>query len=215
MLAELAIVTHGEGYGPTFAAWILTAAFAGPRLGEMCGLEWNDLDFKAGEMTIRRRIDGDGDSDLPKNNRIRTVVLPAQAAAAIRLVPRLVNEDRVFTTLEHKRFTPKATHYGIWNPVRTAFEAKLPEARRRELAAVRHPLRPRLAFHELRHFCATYLLDQGLSSADVGYQLGHTDGILVENTYGHPSERKTRERIRAAMKKKATAAPGLRKAANG
>jgi integrase len=43
-------------------------------------------------------------------------------------------------------------------------------------------------FYELRHFCATHLLELGVSHADVAVQLGHTDGgALVMCTYGHPS----------------------------
>ena len=58
-----------------------------------------------------------------------------------------------------------------WNPVRAAFG------------------RPGMDFYELRHFCATHLLELGVSHADVAVQLGHTDGgALVMSTYGHPSE---------------------------
>jgi integrase len=57
-----------------------------------------------------------------------------------------------------------------------------------------------MALHELRHFCATYLLELGLAPVDVAVQLGHTDGgALVMSTYGHPSERAARARIAAAM----------------
>jgi len=60
--------------------------------------------------------------------------------------------------------------------------------------------RPTMALHELRHFCATYLLELGLAPADVAVQLGHTDGgALVMSTYGHPSDRAARARITAAM----------------
>jgi integrase len=39
-------------------------------------------------------------------------------------------------------------------------------------------------FYELRHFCATHLLELGVSHADVAVQLGHTDGgALVMSTY--------------------------------
>jgi integrase len=70
----------------------------------------------------------------------------------------------------------------IWKPVRAVFG------------------RPTMALHELRHFCATYLLELGLAPADVAVQLGHTDGgALVMSTYGHPSDRAARARITAAM----------------
>jgi integrase len=54
-------------------------------------------------------------------------------------------------------------------------------------------------YYELRHFCATHLLDLGVSHADVAVQLGHTDGgALVMSTYGHPSEDAARSRLKMA-----------------
>ena len=54
-------------------------------------------------------------------------------------------------------------------------------------------------FYELRHFCATHLLELGVSHADVAVQLGHTAGeALVMSTYGHPSEDAAHERLKRA-----------------
>jgi hypothetical protein len=39
-----------------------------------------------------------------------------------------------------------------------------------------------MALHELRHFCATYLLELSLAPADVAVQLGYTDGGARGNT---------------------------------
>ena len=55
-------------------------------------------------------------------------------------------------------------------------------------------------FYELRHFCATHLLELGVAHADVAVQLGHTDGgALVMSTYGHPSEDAARSRLKRAF----------------
>ena len=63
-------------------------------------------------------------------------------------------------------------------------------------------------FYELRHFCATHLLELGVSHADVAVQLGHTDGgALVMSTYGHPSEDGARERLKRAYAHKVVAIP--------
>ena len=51
-------------------------------------------------------------------------------------------------------------------------------------------------FYELRHFCATHLLELGVWHPDVAVQLGHTDGgALVMDTYGHPSEDAARDHV--------------------
>jgi hypothetical protein len=65
----------------------------------------------------------------------------------------------------------------------------------------------------LRHFCATHLLELGVSHADVAIQLGHTDGGgLIMSTYGHPSEDAARERVKRAYEANVTR---LQVAANG
>ncbi len=57
-----------------------------------------------------------------------------------------------------------------------------------------------MAWYELRHFCATLLLEKGVRRADVAVQLGHTDGgKLVMSTYGHPSEERARQTLKEAF----------------
>ena len=57
-----------------------------------------------------------------------------------------------------------------------------------------------LDLHELRHACATLLLERGLAPADVAVQLGHTDGVrLVMTLYGHPNEDRARGRLDIAV----------------
>jgi integrase len=51
-------------------------------------------------------------------------------------------------------------------------------------------------WHDLRHFCATQLLELGLDHFAVSIQLGHTDGgALVMERYGHPSVDAAKHRL--------------------
>jgi integrase len=60
--------------------------------------------------------------------------------------------------------------------------------------------REKLDLYELRHACATLLMERGLAPHVVANQLGHTDGgALVQRLYGHPSERGMREQVRLAF----------------
>lgn len=53
-----------------------------------------------------------------------------------------------------------------------------------------------MRFYDLRHTCATRLLERGAHSYEVAYQLGHYDnGRLVERRYGHPAAGKALDRI--------------------
>jgi integrase len=202
-LAELigfAHRVHGP-YGPMFGAMISVAAWTGVRPGELFAIRWRDVDMDAGELRIREQFNTrTGTYGPTKNSFPRTVVLPPAAAEALKGIPRHLADDIVFRTVRGLPYTGR-THHHTWNPVRKAFVASLPE---------HHHLRVRLArdpgndfdFYELRHFCATHLLELGLAPADVALQLGHRDGgALVMSTYGHPSEDAARDRIRQAFAK--------------
>ncbi|HTZ64854.1 MAG TPA: tyrosine-type recombinase/integrase [Solirubrobacteraceae bacterium] len=120
---------------------------------------------------------------LPKNGLKRKVVLPPQAREALLGMPRRAGSPYVFTAPCGRRFS-KTSHYYYWRLLRA--EAG----------------RGHMAFYELRHFCATHLLELGVSHADVAVQLGHTDGgALVMSTYGHPSDEAARARVLAAYQR--------------
>jgi integrase len=177
-LADKALEVHGD-YGPTFRAIVLFAGYVGLRPGELFALERTDV--RGDEVVIRQSLDGTGKLKRPKNNRERVVILPPPAKAALsEMVPRL-DVPWLFVSKRGQQLRVPSLSY-CWHPVRAAFG------------------RPTMDFYELRHFCATHLLELGLSPADVAIQLGHTDGgALVMSTYGHPSEDAARERLKRAF----------------
>ncbi len=176
-LAEIPLRVHGD-FGPILRAMILFSAYVGLRPGEMFALERADVGRD--EVRIRRNLDGTGVVKAPKNGRERVVVLPPPAREALSSVPVRLDVPWLFLTPRSRRFSKSSLHY-YWNPVRAAFG------------------RPGMDYYELRHFCATHLLELGVSHADVAVQLGHTDGgALVMSTYGHPSEDAARERLKRA-----------------
>jgi integrase len=177
-VAECARAVH-EDYGPTFHAMVMFAAYVGLRPGELFALHRADVGHD--EVVIRRNLDGTGQLKLPKNGKERVVILPPPAREALLGVVPRVDVPWLFVTRTGRQFRKSSLLY-YWNPVRAAFG------------------RPGMDFYELRHFCATHLLELGVSHADVAVQLGHTDGgALVMSTYGHPSEELARERLKRAF----------------
>lgn len=176
-LGEKALDVLGD-FGPTFRAMIVFAAYVGLRPGELFALERTDV--ARDEVTIRQNLDGTGAIKAPKNGRERIVILPPPAREALADVAVRLDVPWLVVTPRGRRFSKSSLYY-YWNPVRAAFG------------------RPGMDFYELRHFCATHLLELGVSHADVAIQLGHTDGgALVMSTYGHPSEDAARERLKRA-----------------
>src|SRR3954454_10663653 len=155
--------------------------------GELFALERSDIGHD--EVTIRQSLDGTGQLKRPKNGKERVVTLPPPARDALLTFPARIDQPWLFVTPRGRQFQKSSLLY-YWNPVRAAFG------------------RPRMDFYELRHFCATHLLELGVAHADVAVQLGHTDGgALVMSTYGHPSEAGARARLKRAYAASVTALP--------
>jgi integrase len=164
------------GYGPEFRAMITFAAWTGVSQGELFGLWWDDL--VDDEITITRSRKLDGSLGVPKNGQGRTVPL-LPPARVLDEVPRRP-DPFVFHS---PRGNPliKGTHGWSWQKVKAAA-----------------PVETR--WHDLRHFCATQLLELGLSHFDVSVQLGHTDGgALVMERYGYPSVDAAKQRLLRAF----------------
>ncbi len=182
-LSRLARDTHGD-YGEEMAAIILFVAYTGMRPGELAALKWTDLDPANREATISRALDGWGGIKRPKNGLARTIVLPPRALEALSMVARRTDSPYVFHALRGRRLTKGSLAY-LWRQVAAAWRAKGGRD---------------LDLYELRHCCATLLLERGVTPADVALQLGHTDGgRLVMTLYGHPDETRARDRLRMAF----------------
>lgn len=178
-LAASALEALDLEVGPTMRAMILVAAYCGLRPGELFALEWSDLG--GDELTVARSIDSTGRPKLPKNGKPRTILIPPTARQALAELPRRVDVPWVFATPRGRRFTKSSLRY-YFTSVRAASG------------------RPDLDFYELRHACATLLLERGASPMDVAQHLGHSDhGRLVQELYGHPEEAGSRERLRRAF----------------
>lgn len=165
------------GYGPEFRAMIQFAAWTGIRQGELFGLQWEDV--RGTEIAVQRSRKLDGTLGLPKSGKPRTVPLLPPARVLDDLPRR--PDPFVFHSPRGKLLI-KGTHGWSWQKVKA-----------RAGVDVR--------WHDLRHFCATQLLDElGLDHFAVSIQLGHTDGgTLVMERYGHPSVDKAKQRLLRAF----------------
>jgi integrase len=182
-LATAARETHGD-YGDEMAAIVLFAAYTGVRPGELGALRWADLDPANRQAVISRALDGQGGEKPPKNGLARPIILPPRALEALGMVTRHRDSPWVFHSPRGKRLSKGNLNY-LWRPVAAAWRAR--GGRDVDL-------------YELRHACATLLLERGLTPADVAVQLGHTDGgRLVQILYGHPDEERALDRLQMAF----------------
>jgi len=185
-----------ESYGERYASMIEFAAYTGMRRGELCVLTWADIEFKERRVTVSKTLSDDREVLPPKNGQARKIVLSPQAAAALQRLPRPIDADAlIFTTPNGKRFSKSTWHYH-WNPVRIAAG------------------KPDMDWHELRHWCATYLVTAlGLSFPDAAEQLGHTDGgALLARLYFHADKERALDSIARAFERQASKPNGIENA---
>jgi integrase len=156
---------------------MLTAARTGLRVGELCGLRVEDLNFPQRYIHVRRaisrRIEG-----TPKNGKDRRVDMSEQLAAVLQ--DHLRNREITATVAGQ---TPSPWVFGsleTGRPLCDEFLAKQAWPRATRLAGVR-PLK----FHALRHTFCSLLIEQGESLAYVRDQAGHSSIQTTADTYAH------------------------------
>jgi integrase len=207
LLIEIAYEEHSNEFAPVFASVIDFAAATTMRPSEIFGLDRPDVDLKAEAVNIQRQFHKRR-IQPPKNGEPRRLpYLPPRASQAVRHLPRRVpppicevtGGEILFYGKEGQRITQPALH-SYWKPVRAAFEAKLPLARRDELRAARNPKYPQMDFYELRHFGATQMAERGIEDWVGAEMMGHTDGgKLFRETYSHPANRVAGQRLKQAF----------------
>ena len=177
-----------------YTLFLRTAVFTGLRLGELLGLQWQDVDHTAGILHVRRQVTPRGEITEPKTAtaRRRVVLAPSLArqltqhrqAALARGRPRpdsFVFASNAGTALSARNVTGRGFHAAV-------HEAKL---NRRD--------KPSLRFHDLRHCYASMMVAHGLSSTDIAAQLGHANSGITERIYIHQfNSQRTYQRLRQA-----------------
>lgn len=176
-LHELADLVYKMGlgeYAEHYHAMVLFAGYVGCRPGEMFAAEQTDINSNL--FTIERSLSKSGTVGPTKNGKARTVNIPPPAMGAIE-IPRVT--DLLFESPAGKMWTT-TNHRHYWQRLRLLAN------------------RPDLDFYELRHTCATLLMERGAAPWEVAQQLGHTDGgQLVAELYGHPRDEVARARMAA------------------
>lgn len=154
---------------------LVLAVASGMRSGELRGLQWRDVDWKAGTVTVRRslqRLDGVFLAVEPKTAKSRrTLPLPEVALQALRdhqqqQAAAPVSGAYIFTRADGQPLHPTTA----WRALQTVLgDAGLPA----------------MPFHALRHTAASLLLAQGTHPRVVMELLGHSTIALTMNTYSH------------------------------
>jgi integrase len=177
------------------AALILTAAYAGLRLGELRALRWRDVDFERRVLHVRRAFT-QACEDIPKSGRARAVPMVDQVARALDALSR------------RERFTgPDELVFP--NPTGAFLEDSA--LRRRYYHALKAAGIAHLRFHDLRHTFGT-LAVQEFPLSDVKAYMGHADIATTMIYVHHVPQHDAADRLSARLAKTSTAAAALDRA---
>jgi integrase len=163
---------------------VLVALACGLRKGEILGLQWPDIDFTAGTLSVRRTLQR---VPIPKAKQrqgqtTQLVAAETKTASSRRTItlPSLVTERLqahreemapirsrwVFCTLKGTPIEPGNVNRA-WRPLRA--QAGVPDLR----------------IHDLRHSAATFALLLGIAPRAVADMLGHAETRTTLDLYTH------------------------------
>ena len=132
-------------------AIVLLLAVYGLRIGEVCGLTLDDLDWASEKLRLRR----------PKNNRTQEFPLTAEVGNAI---------------LKYlKNVRPRCSSRSLFLTLRRPYRRMHTTGASSSVSCHIRALGPATHYgpHSLRHACASHLLDEGFSIKEIGDHLGH------------------------------------------
>ena len=173
--------------------YISLAADTGLRRGECCGLQWSDIDFKAGAVTVRRNLQYTAAAGVyatsPKNGKVRVVDVGPDTLALLKQL----REKQAQSCISKWCFTQEGTAEPMHPQSPTRYFQKFGQ---RYGVKDFHP-------HKLRHSSASIAITSGADVVSVSERLGHSDTAVTLRMYAHANEesiRRAGKTVRDALK---------------
>ena len=159
-------------------AYIRLLVDTGVRRGEACGLQWADIDFADGTITISRNLVYTPAAgvyvDTPKNGKAR--IVPA-SPALLKLLQKL-RDEQSHSCMSQWVFTQEGSPDPMHPDSPTRYFKNL--GKRCGMNEL-HP-------HKLRHTFASLAITNGADVASVSETLGHSDKAVTLRMYTHASD---------------------------
>ncbi|MBE6728084.1 MAG: helix-turn-helix domain-containing protein [Ruminococcaceae bacterium] len=166
-----------------YRAMITVLLYSGMRRGELCGLEWSDIDFNNNLIDISRSslyLNGRGvfDDETKTQSSKRVIKVPdevievlrqhqkEQITTRLKLGDKWINSNKIFT-----QWNGKAIHPCTVSAWFSDF--------------IKKNNLPPIHLHSLRHTNATLLIASGVDLRTVSKRLGHSNMTTTSNVYAH------------------------------
>lgn len=168
---------------------VLMSLYTGLRVGEICGLCWEDIDFETNSIHVHRTVERIRLTDAKENTRKTKLVLcDVKTVSSIRTIPipsKLLyilrdkkenNDSFIIEGKVNKYADPRTLQYYFQNCLLNC--------------QIKH-----INFHILRHTFATRCIESGMDVKSLSEILGHSNVNITLNTYVHSSLEHKRTQI--------------------
>lgn len=168
---------------------VYLSMYTGMRLGEICGLKWENIDLDKGLITVLRTVQRIED-DINENCKTSKMIFEPKTESSRRVI---VMTDFLIEYLKAYQETIDydPSYYLITNSM------NIPEPRniQRKFKTICSHLGIYVNFHNLRHSFATNCVTCGIDIKTLSELLGHSNISTTMNLYVHPTLEYKREQI--------------------
>ena len=172
---------------------ILLSLYAGLRIGEVCGIQWSDVNFQNATLHVHSTVERISNTAYTsKDQRTKLVLSDVKTNTSDRLIPIPKNLLRILKEYSTgcDGFILAGTTYPYIDP------RSLQYYHRKCLSAcsIRY-----VNYHVLRHTFATRCIESGMDIKSLSEILGHSNVNITLNTYVHSSMEHKRKQLEAMM----------------
>lgn len=173
--------------------------YAGLRLGEICALQWRDIDLENGIITVNKTVQR-VDSDEEGATKTKLMIFPPKTSSSKRMV---VIPDFLTEYLSGFARISNITEKNLDDYILSK-KGNLVDPRniQRRFKNVCKKLGFTTNFHILRHTFATNCIGQDIDVKTVSELLGHSNISTTLNRYVHPSLEHKKSQINKLKKPK-------------
>lgn len=191
---ELNCILNCLQYEPLkWRVYVHLVSDTGLRRGEACGLQWADINWKSGTITVRHNLQYTKSAGIyltnPKNGKTRTVDIGTDVIELLQLLRAEQAEKCISKFVFSQEGSPEPM-----NPqTPTRYFKKFGQ---RYNIKDFHP-------HKLRHTSASLAITNGADVVSVSERLGHSDTAVTLRMYAHANQdsiRRNGQIVRDALK---------------
>ncbi|MBQ7014089.1 MAG: site-specific integrase [Oscillospiraceae bacterium] len=171
------LVAHINTHDNTTALGIAIAMYMGLRIGELCALQWEDIDFKKRILTVRKTLQRI--QCTKGKSKTKIIITSPKSGSSFRHIP--IPDCVMELLIKHRGKNAEYVLSEKINPIE-------PRTMQYRFAKIlKNEKLPSVHFHALRHMFASNCIRLGFDVKALSEILGHSNVEITLNRYVHSS----------------------------